>query len=78
MLAPVAAMALVLGVAGCGSESPPSSSKVDVGDAADAAAGSAATSSVETAGIDPKLTRDDVDCDAEALGEDDQTEFIDA
>lgn len=31
---------------------------------------------VETGGIDPSLTREDVDCDAEALGEDDQTQFF--
>lgn len=36
------------------------------------------TPSVETGGIDPSLEREDVDCDAEALGDDETVQFIDA
>lgn len=76
----------VLALAGCGSESTPESAKVGVDDAASVDASTTAppddetttSAAVETGGIDPALTRDDVACDAEALGEGGEVEFIDA
>lgn len=67
------AVLVAIGVVGCGSSDPSGTSS-----GSGSGGSSGAASKVETAGIDPSLTRDDVDCDAEALGEDDQTEFIDA
>ena len=79
VLAAAVVLTVAFGTAGCGSEAPPSASKVDVGEPADVDSGStAASSDVETGGIDASLTRDDVDCDAEALGEDEATQFVDA
>ena len=75
-----AALAMVvvlgLGASGCGSESAPSSTDVEVAEPAGVDQGG--TDPADAGGIDPELTRDDVDCDAEALGEDEQTQFIDA
>lgn len=85
VLASSTVVVLALGLAGCGSEDPPRATQADVAEPADVESGSTTTTTaggsdgaVETAGIDPELTRDDVDCDAEALGEDEQTQFVDA
>lgn len=77
-IALVATLVLVVGLSACGSESDPAASD---GDAGSVDAGTDAGSEPipgDVAGIDPELTRDDVDCDAEALGESEEFEFIDA
>ncbi len=65
------AVLVVIGLVGCGSSEGATGSTGSEGTTASAG-------DVATAGVDPSLTRDDVDCDAESLGEDGQTQFIDA
>ena len=61
-----------VGLAACGSSEAGSSGSSGT------SASQGTDGAVETGGIDASLTRDDVDCDAEALGEDDATQFFDA